>query len=60
MATDLKRFTISVTPDMEEKLNEVKKEHYYKTTRNDMIRDLIALGLDSFKERMKAENKNAM
>ena len=45
MATELKRFTISVTPSMEAKLDSAKQERYYKGTQNDMIRDLIARGL---------------
>jgi hypothetical protein len=32
MTTDLKRFTISVTPDVEADLDTAKKEHFYKTT----------------------------
>lgn len=50
MATDLKRFTISVTPNMEAELDSAKKERYYKGTRNDMIRDLISRGLASLKD----------
>lgn len=45
MATELKRFTISVTPSMEAELDSAKQERYYKGTQNDMIRDLIARGL---------------
>lgn len=47
MATDLKRFTISVTPEMEERLDKAKQEIYYKDTQNRMIRDLILLGLNA-------------
>lgn len=49
MATTLKRFTISITPSMEEDLDILKKEYYYRNTQNDMIRDLICRGLDSLK-----------
>jgi hypothetical protein len=49
MATDLKRFTISVTPSMEADLDVAKRERYYKGTQNDMIRDLISRGLVSLK-----------
>ena len=45
MATDLKRFTISITPTMEKDLDALKQRKYYSNTRNDMIRDLIVLGL---------------
>ena len=53
MATNLKRFTISITPSMEADLDEAKKERYYKSTQNDMIRDLISRGLAA----LKAENE---
>nr|WP_317414068.1 hypothetical protein [uncultured Solibaculum sp.] len=61
MATGLKRFTISVTPSMEMDLDRVKKEHYYKDTQNDMIRDLIIRGLASLKEEQPVKSqKEAM
>lgn len=47
MATDLTRFTISVTPELEKKLDIAKKERYYKVNRNDMIRELINRGLET-------------
>ncbi len=50
MATELKRFTISIPANMEMDLDRVKKEYYYKDTQNDMIRDLIIRGLASLKE----------
>jgi len=52
MATDLKRFSISITPAMEQDLDMVKKERYYMDTQSEMIRDLIARGLNT----LKAEN----
>lgn len=53
MATELKRFTISVTPEMESRLDKVKQLYYYKDTQNDMIRELIKKGLQYY-EAMKA------
>lgn len=47
MDTDLRRFTISITPSMEVDLRMVKKERYCQDTQNDMIRDLIIRGLAS-------------
>ena len=49
MATELKRFTISITQSMEADLDMAKKEKYYKGTQNDMIRDLICRGLAALK-----------
>ena len=40
MATDMKRFTISVTDEMEIQLDRMKQAKYYKTTKNKMIQDL--------------------
>ena len=47
MATELKRFTISITPEMEADLDSLKQRLYYRNTRNTMIRDLIVRGLAS-------------
>ena len=41
MATDLRRFTISITPTMEVDLDKAKKERYYKDTQNEMIRPCL-------------------
>ena len=48
MSTELKRFTISITPEIEAKLDSLKQRLYYRNTRNTMIRDLIIRGLASF------------
>ena len=57
MATDLKRFTISITDEMEQDLDEEKKETYYAETQSEMIRDLIARGLVALKEEKAAKEK---
>ena len=54
MATDLKRFTISVTNEMVTALHAEKRETYYEKTQSEMIRDLINRGLASL-EAEKAE-----
>lgn len=46
--TDRTRFTISISSEMKEALDQLKKEKYYNTTRNEMINDLIALGLKAY------------
>lgn len=53
MATNLKRFTISITPKMEEDLDLIKQKIYYRETRNAMIRDLIIRGLTSLENEEK-------
>jgi hypothetical protein len=50
MATDLKRFTISITPKMEADLDSAKQRRYYRDTQNDMIKDLIVRGLAALKD----------
>ena len=58
MATDLKRFTISVTPEMEAELDSAKQAVYYRGTQNDMIRDLINRGLESLHSDMDAKARH--
>lgn len=58
MATDLKRFTISITPQMETDLDAVKQRLYYKDTRNAMIRDLIIRGLEALDAENRAQEEN--
>lgn len=50
MASTLKRFTISVSPSMDEDLNLLKNEQYSKSSHSDMIRDLIVRGLSVLEE----------
>jgi len=54
MTTDKKSFTISITTELNQELNEAKKT-YYKNTQNEMIKDLIMRGLQdiNMKEKVK-------
>lgn len=45
MDSGLKRFTISLTAAMEAELRVVRKTYFNKVTRNEMIKELIRLGL---------------
>lgn len=49
MATELKRFMISVTPSMEADLNVLKKECFYNDSQAEMLRYVIGIGLKSLK-----------
>ena len=49
MASEARRFTISVTPGMEAELDAVRKKHYCDATQNEMLKDLITRGLNSLK-----------
>lgn len=55
MATNMRRFTVSITPSMDMELDEAKKENYYKNTQSDMIRDLIMRGLQDLKTEKEAK-----
>ena len=44
-STMIRRSTISITEKMEHDLDWAKKEVYYQTSQNAMLRDLIARGL---------------
>lgn len=57
MATDMKRFTISVTKEMEADLDKIKQKKYYNTTKNKMVQDLIILGIEVMKKEMVSEKK---
>ena len=52
MATTLRRFTISVTPSMAEKLDRAKQQRYYRESQNAMIQDLISRGLAALQTEM--------
>ena len=54
MATDLKRFSISVSSEMEKDLDNAKRSIYYNQTQTDMIRELIESVLAAL---LQAENK---
>lgn len=54
MATELKRVTFAVTPDMEQLLDEAKKIFYDKT-QSEMIRCLITAGLVAFQAEKQSE-----
>jgi len=57
MATDMKRFTISVTKDMESDLDMLKQAKYYNTTKNKMIQDLLVLGIQDMKKKIVSEKR---
>lgn len=50
MATNQKRFMISVTSSMEADLDALKKERFYNDSQAEMLRYVIGLGLKSLKK----------
>ena len=57
MATQLKRMTFTVTPDMEELLDEAKKM-FYDRTQSEMIRTLLVAGLEALKAEKEAAGRS--
>ena len=51
-----RRYTISVTPDLEEDLEQAWKKKYSKAPRSEMIRELLRIGLDSLENSSDEEN----
>lgn len=45
MAVKRKRFTVSLTDDLNQRLTKVYQEEYSHSSKSDMLRDLIARGL---------------
>lgn len=56
MATESKRFTISLTPELEHRLDRAKQEKYYNRSQSQMVRDLILRGLNSFFQEQPCNN----
>ena len=57
MATELKRMTFAVTPDMEELMDEAKRM-FYDSTQSEMIRVLIVAGLTALKAEKEASKND--
>lgn len=57
MATELKRMTFAVTPDMEELMDEAKRM-FYDSTQSEMIRALIVAGLAALKTEKEASKND--
>ncbi len=48
MAMTVRRFTVSVTPEIDRKLDELKQARYWNVPQSEMVRELIILGLLHF------------
>lgn len=49
MLTDMKRYTISVSPEMEQEINQMGNKYFGNKAQSEIIRSLIHLGLESLK-----------
>lgn len=54
MATELKRMTFAVTPEMEKLMDDAKRM-FYDSTQSEMIRTLVMAGLTALKEKGEAQ-----
>lgn len=50
MSTELKRMTISLMPEWDEDMRNLKKEQFYDKSKSEMLRYLIQIGLKVAKE----------
>ena len=55
MPTNLKRFTISVSDEVEMQLDRLKQARYYNTSKNKMVQDLISIGIAELQKELDAE-----
>ena len=53
--TKQRRFTISITPDLEENIEAVWKEKYQQMPYSELIRELIRIGLNSLEKNLEQE-----
>ena len=51
MSTDMNRFILSLTPELEAEANELKKSEFFNKSKAEMYRYLISLGLESVKDK---------
>lgn len=54
MSTNMKRFTVSVSDEIEKQLDRLKQEKYYNTSQNKMVQDLIAIGIAEMQKEIDA------
>lgn len=57
MATYAKRTMVTLRPEWELELDQLKKEQFYNETRAEMFRYIIACGLDTLKTEKTAKEK---
>ena len=57
MSTQMKRFMLSITPEMDKEMRLLKKERFYDVPYAEMYRAVIKLGLEEA-ERQKQQTEN--
>lgn len=56
MSTEMKRFMISLTPDLEEKAETLKQKEFYNKSYAELYRYLIHLGLEAAQADSKSQH----
>lgn len=56
MPTQMKRFMLSITPEMDKEMRLLKKERFYAVPYSEMYREIIKLGLEEA-ERQKQQTE---
>ena len=56
MATDMKRVMLSISPDLEQELDVIKKEQFYNKSYAELYRYVLALGLKAATAKENAAN----
>ncbi len=57
MKAEAKRFSISLTQDLSERLQEAKAEYYSQVSQKKMLADLIEKGLEAVKKNKREDSK---
>lgn len=58
MTTIAKRISVSIPSDIEKDLDILKQKKFYKDSQSEMLRQLLVLGLQVSKKKMKEEKFN--
>lgn len=58
MVTDMKRVTISIPPELEAMVEEIKEDQFSDKPYSEVYRYLFSLGLEMAKEQEKKRNKD--
>ena len=56
MSTTLKRLSVTIPLELEQSLDELKKEKFYKDSQSEMLRHLLKLGLQATSKKEEKQN----
>jgi metal-responsive CopG/Arc/MetJ family transcriptional regulator len=57
MATELRRFMVSITPELETALDRFKQRLFYNKTQSEMVRAVLKLGIQALEAKDQKEVK---